>query len=48
MVVPSKTTHPSVRYYFIAILFYNIPNEKRNIKRLKNIDVPAELSFLKN
>ena len=48
MVVPSKITHPSVKDYFKEIPFYNRPIEKLKIKHLKNIDLSAELSFLKN
>ena len=44
-VVPSKITHPSVKDYFKEIPFYNRPIEKPKIKRLKNIDLSAELPF---
>ena len=33
--------------YFKELLFYNKPIEKPKIKRLKNIDLLAELSFYK-
>ena len=45
MVVPSKITHPSVKDYFKQILFYNRPIEMAKIKRLKDIDLSAELPF---
>ena len=43
MVVPLKITHLSVKYYFKEIPFYNRPIENSKIKRLKNIDLSAEL-----
>ena len=46
MVVPLKITYSSVKYYFKEILFYNRPIEKPKIKRLKNIDLSAELPFV--
>ena len=45
MVVPLKITHPNVKDYFKEIPFYNRPIEKPKIKRLKNIDLSAELPF---
>ena len=45
MVVPLKVTHSSVKDYFKEIPFYNRPIEKPKIKRLKNIDLSAELPF---
>ena len=48
MVVPLEITHPSVKNYFKEILFYNRPIEKLKIERLKNIDLLAELPFLRN
>ena len=47
MVVPSKITHCSIKDYFKEFPFYNRPIEKPIIKRLKNIDLSAELPFLK-
>ena len=46
MVVPLKITHSSVKDYFKEIPFYNRPIEKPKIKRLKNIDLSAELPFV--
>ena len=43
-----KITHPDVTDNFKEIPFYNRPIEKPNIKRLKNIDLSAELPFLRN
>ena len=48
MVVPLEITHPSVKDYFKEIPFYNRPIEKPKIKRLKNIDLSAELPLLNN
>ena len=48
MVVPLKVTHSSVKDYFKEIPFYNRPIEKPKIKRLKNIDLSAELHLLNN
>ena len=45
MVVPSKITHSNVKGYCKEIPFYNRLMEKPRIKRLKNIDLPAELHF---
>ena len=47
MVVPSKITHCSIKDYFKEFPFYNRPIEKPIIKRLKNIDLSAELPFFK-
>ena len=46
MVVPLEITHSSVKDSFKEISFYNRPIEKPKIKRLKNIDLSAELPFL--
>ena len=45
MVVPLEITHPRVKDYFKEIPFYERPIEKPKIKRLKNIDLSAELPF---
>ena len=45
MVVPLEITHPNVKDYLREIPFYNRPIEKPKIKRLKNIDLSAELPF---
>ena len=45
MVVPLEITHLNVTDYLKKITFYNRPIEKPKIKRLKNIDLSAELSF---
>ena len=47
MVVSSEIAHPDVKDYFKEIPFYNKPIEKPKIKRLKNIDLLAELPFYK-
>ena len=46
MAVPLEITHPGVKHYFKEITFYNRPIEKPKIKRLKTIDLSAELPFL--
>ena len=48
MIELSKNTHPSVKDYFKEIPFYNRPIEKPKIKRLKNINLSAELPLLNN
>ena len=45
MTVLSNITHPSEVDYFKELPFYNKPIEKPKIKRLKNIDLLAELPF---
>ena len=45
MVVPLEITGTNVKDYFKEIPFYNRPIEKPKIKRLKNIDLSAELPF---
>ena len=46
MAILSKIkSHPSVADYFKELPFYNKSIEKPKIKRLKNIDQLAELSF---
>ena len=48
MVVTLEITHRHVKDYFKEIPFYNRPTEKPNYKRLKNIDLSAELPFFEN
>ena len=48
MVVTLEITHRHVKNYFKEIPFYNRPTEKPNYKRLKNIDLSAELPFFEN
>ena len=48
MVVTLEITHRHVKDYFKEIPFYNRPTEKPNYKRLKNIDLSAELPFSEN
>ena len=43
MVVPLEITHPNGKDYFKEIHYYNRPIKKPNTKRLKNIDLSAEL-----
>ena len=46
MAVLSKIKpHSNAVDYFEELPFYNSPNEKPEVKRLKNIDRLAELSF---
>ena len=45
MAVPLEITGTNVKDYFKEIPFYNRPIEKPKIKRLKNIDLSAELPF---
>ena len=47
MVVPLEIIHPNIKDYFKENPFYNKPIEKPKIKRLKNIDLSAELLFFK-
>ena len=48
MVVTLEISHCYVKDYFKEIPFYNRPTEKPNYKRLKNIDLSAELPFFEN
>ena len=45
MTVLSNIIHPSEANYSKELPFYNKPTEKPEIKRLKNIDLLAELPF---
>ena len=49
MTVKNKVkSHPDVVDYFKKVPFYNKHIKKPKIKRLKNIDLLSELTFLKN
>ena len=49
MTVKNKVkSHPDVVDYFKKLPFYNKHIKKPKIKRLKNIDLLSELTFLKN
>ena len=49
MTVKKKVkSHPDVVDYFKKLPFYNKHIKKPKIKRLKNIDLLSELTFLKN
>ena len=48
MTVLSNIAHPSEVDYSKELPFYNKPIEKAKIKRLKNIDLLAELPFMSN
>ena len=43
MVATLEITHPNGKDYFKEIPYYNRPIKKPNTKRLKNIDLSAEL-----
>ena len=49
MTVKKKVkSHPDVVDYFKKLPFYNKHIKKPKIKRLKNIDLLSEITFLKN